>query len=188
MKRAAIFVATYALLINCADACSLAQGYARLKNLPASSSVGEQYKGPDLFIVSISRGSFEGPCSNTGTVKVAIREPSAKDVYGYSFRIVVEDTTLTPEPATLIGPITIGEGVAGFRFTWGDYPSVLGNLRPIKIRIEARTVFTDGTRSRATVLRALDPGGKPANTQMQPTVINKVPFSRVRRAAADLER
>ena len=28
----------------------------------------------------------------------------------------------------------------------------------------------------------------PPNTQMQPTVINKVPLSRVRRAAADLER
>jgi hypothetical protein len=28
----------------------------------------------------------------------------------------------------------------------------------------------------------------PPNTQMQPTVIDKVPFSRVRRAAADLAR
>jgi hypothetical protein len=28
----------------------------------------------------------------------------------------------------------------------------------------------------------------PPNTQMQPTVINKVPFSYARRAAADLER
>jgi hypothetical protein len=28
----------------------------------------------------------------------------------------------------------------------------------------------------------------PPNTQMQPTVTNKVPFSRVRRPAADLER
>ena len=49
---------------------------------------------------------------------------------------------------------------------------------PIAGYVQAASVF-----SKTTI------NGVPApNTQMQPTVINKVPFARVRRAAADLER